>query len=721
VLVLLGFIASSMATYAMYAEEDGVSAILSSSPVSSDAFEAVSAPMPSVGGYRTRARIFSADGDLGEVTLRSKERIPFGERVEGVGTFTANGSDAWGRVSASQGLSGSVKLVLVRSREPPDGILALLVGFREELLERIDPESGDTRALLAGMVCAERSPLEASGVSDAFTHVGLAHMLAVSGAHLSVIAWMLGSMLESLRVRPEPRFAIILAITLLYVLFCAEPVSAIRSWLMSLAGYAGAINGRRSDGLSSLCAVAIVMALFDPSCMGEAGFKLSVASVMGICLLAPYADYALDVLVDMRRISMLLPHPLRRRSFELWNGMRSQMALSASALFLSLPVCIGIFGEVPLASVFVNAVLGPAFNYLIVSAAFILVCSLFAGCASTVLIPVLLSAFDAISSPFIWIVRRVSLLPHISATVLWEPALVWMAAGAVTASILCFWPKVTRRGFAVFLSAVFACLFASSLYWRFCSPARVVVLDVGQGDAIIVQDGPACLLVDTGPDRSLVTALARNRISHLDAVLLTHLHDDHIGGLSSLVGHVSVERVFVAKGVSEHLPGSVEEAIRDLGAELVELSYRDAVAVGDFTLAMLWPIAPCEGDTNADSVILHLGYASDGERMEGLLTGDAERDELAGVLARNPIAGIDLLKVGHHGSEVSLTSAQAERLSPVLSVASAGAGNAYGHPSGTCVDILEETGSVFLCTFEVGDVIIEPHRDGIEVRTVIPP
>lgn len=101
--------------------------------------------------------------------------------------------------------------------------------------------------------------------------------------------------------------------------------------------------------------------------------------------------------------------------------------------------------------------------------------------------------------------------------------------------------------------------------------------------------------------------------------------------------------------------------------------------------------------------------------MTGLLTGDAERDETGEVVDSGRVGRIDFLKVGHHGSRVCLTPSETKALSPILSVASAGEGNSYGHPSEEAVDMLEDVGSRFFCTKDVGRVVVVPGSGGLEV------
>jgi competence protein ComEC len=135
---------------------------------------------------------------------------------------------------------------------------------------------------------------------------------------------------------------------------------------------------------------------------------------------------------------------------------------------------------------------------------------------------------------------------------------------------------------------------------------------------------------------------------------------------------------------------------------------------------MVWPRSVVDGSENAHSIEL-VGEWDDATRsLSVLLTGDAERDETGAVIEAGDVGDIDLLKVGHHGSEVSLTPEQAQSLSAEVAVASAGEHNSYGHPTEECVSILEESGSLFLCTKDAGDVELRPGREGPLVLTQRP-
>ena len=208
-------------------------------------------------------------------------------------------------------------------------------------------------------------------------------------------------------------------------------------------------------------------------------------------------------------------------------------------------------------------------------------------------------------------------------------------------------------------------------------------------------------------------ALARQHVLHLDAVLITHLHDDHYGGVQALAGTMPCDEVIVADGVASQIAGGLDEACAVLTTnEPREIAYGDTLHVGRFSLRMIWPRCSVDGDENCDSIELLATFVVGGRSLCALLTGDAERDETGGCIGAGDVGDIDVLKVGHHGSEVSLTQEQANVLNPEVSIASAGEGNSYGHPSEECVATLEEAGSWFICTKDVGDVEVRPGAKG---------
>lgn len=249
------------------------------------------------------------------------------------------------------------------------------------------------------------------------------------------------------------------------------------------------------------------------------------------------------------------------------------------------------------------------------------------------------------------------------------------------------------------------------VYWDRCAPPSVTVLDVGQADAILVRQGGAVALVDCGLDERVVSALVRNNVHHIDAVFVTHWDEDHWGGLPDVLDQFSVGAIAVA---ADALDGAPAEVLNCPGVTYRQVAYGDTVDIGAFRARVMWPFGTVDGEGNEDSLCLLLSYAQEGKSLRVLLTGDAELDQEREFVQE--VGDIDVLKLGHHGSKVSVDTDLLETLKPELSIASAGEGNRYGHPSDACIGAVRDAGGAFACTIEHGDITITPTAKGFTMR-----
>jgi competence protein ComEC len=258
---------------------------------------------------------------------------------------------------------------------------------------------------------------------------------------------------------------------------------------------------------------------------------------------------------------------------------------------------------------------------------------------------------------------------------------------------------------------------------------RVTVLDVGQGDAILVTGSSGGrVLVDGGPDPDRLRALLDARIPawdrRLDVVILTHPHEDHAAGLVGLLGRYRIDRFYEA-GMAGPGPGYVALAgILDReGAPRGRLVTGDRLRVDDGRFRVLWPDAGSVPETPPDtgtginnvSIVLELQVG----RRSFLLTGDIEQD-IDPILAGRGLPRVDVLKVAHHGSRTATTGPFLAAVKPAVAVVSAGVKNRYGHPAPSTIARLEATGSRVLRTDRDGTVtmatdgtalIVQPERE----------
>jgi competence protein ComEC len=259
---------------------------------------------------------------------------------------------------------------------------------------------------------------------------------------------------------------------------------------------------------------------------------------------------------------------------------------------------------------------------------------------------------------------------------------------------------------------------------------HVIVLDVGQGDAILLEgDRGSRILVDGGPDGTALLAEMDKYVPawdrRLDAVILTHPHEDHVGGLTALVQRYHVGRAFES-GWPSSTPGYLawKAALASGGVADELLATGQRIGLDGASLDVIWPddgrirsagLDPAATDnrkTNDASVVLLGNY--EGHRF--LLAGDAE-DDVDAVLLSRGLPGVDMLKVAHHGSATASSEALLTAAHPALAVISVGAKNTYGHPNpGTVARLRAHSLSVHR-TDQEGTVEITLDRSAVKVAT----
>lgn len=224
------------------------------------------------------------------------------------------------------------------------------------------------------------------------------------------------------------------------------------------------------------------------------------------------------------------------------------------------------------------------------------------------------------------------------------------------------------------------------------SGMRLVALDVGQGDAILIQTGGASLLVDTGPPGAgIVRRLRRYGVKRLDAVFITHADLDHVGGLAELRDAFAIDRLLRA------------DPLAGLGqVSQVRLVRGQRLRLGEAEIEVLWPPSTSSTgasvDRNARSLVLLFGWRG----FKALLTGDAEAEA-----APYTAGDIDLIKVAHHGSaDHGLPSLLADAR-PELALISVGKDNRHGHPHPATLAALSAAGVRIHRTDLEGDLVLE--------------
>ena len=557
---------------------------------------------------------------------------------------------------------------------------------RAELAAAVDRAAGGRvgGALARALALGDRGTLPARW-RRGLRRAGLAHVVALSGLHLGVVA--LWCSLLCRRRSAAVRWAVILITTLLYLAVAGASPSLLRSWLMVAAVGATTLARRPGRALHALSWAAAVLALASPGAVHDLAFQLTFAASAGI-------------LVAQR----LLASGARQ------GGWRSVVAMSVGAQLATLPLAPVAFHWLPLWSWSWNLFLGP------VIAAAIPLCLLWTAVA--VVLPSLASATVGVLDLLAAALALPTVLPaKLAGGVPWAAgtlATLSLAGGLALLLVGC-----RRRSLTVALVAVVALAALALLGGTaggITTPGRpsaaccsVHMLDVGQGDAVLLRDGGGALLVDGGgwrgpgvAERALLPSLARLGVRRLEVVVVSHADRDHCGGLVELIDYLPVGEIWLSPGVAlapcgRALTLVAGVTVRPLwrGAEARWRSWR-------FRVLNPWPGE--RGSGNEASLVL----AARGGGRSLLLTGDIGQATEAGLFeVGDELLSANLLKVAHHGSRYSSSALFLRAVGPQLALISAGVGNSYGHPAGSVIERLETAKVLILSTDRVGQIGLE--------------
>ncbi len=642
-------------------------------------------PIPTKTGYMVSALAVD-DSVHVRMLLTSSDKLERGRTFKLVGRVSELDDSDWGR---SRYFAGDVKTVrVVKVLEESSSYDANPFHcVRERLLSAIDPAASEAASVVAGVLCGRTTEVKERGLKDVFARTGTSHLMAVSGTHLAVVSALILRVSDAMSLSLRKRSGILCVGMGTYAILTGFSLSAVRSLVMNASACMANVSDRRKHALSNLMIAVLLMVGIDPSIVFDLGFQLSAVSVAAILVFGDYVTHAFGCLHMPRELA-------------------GSVAVSVVAQLGCAPITVPTFGMVALVGPLANIVAVPLMSIL-------LVCSILIGTAC-VAFPIFGIAFAlprAFATLLLFWLRLVSRAPFACLSTEGS-AYAGMTIILCAAGLYLWWPRARPHAFAGCIGLVVAAAIAHVVRWSCFAPPSVTVLDVGQADAILIREGSRAVLIDAGVDDEIEQALFRNNVYRLDAVFITHWDADHWGGFPYLAKSVPVGKVIVNEGAVESAPSAFMQAC---ACDIEEMSAGDSATVGSFFLQKIWPHGDVAGDENSDSLCLLLNRAGAGDGFSMLLTGDTEKEQEHEYAK---FAGdIDVLKVGHHGSKVSVDDELLGVLKPEVAIASAGAGNSYGHPSAECRESLERAGSQFLCTIESGDVSVEPNDGGYTVRT----
>jgi competence protein ComEC len=622
--------------------------------------------------------------------------VRWGQLVRGAGRLApADGTDLAALVVAS----GPPRL-----DQPAGWVYRGADAYREAITTSVSHLGRRERALLPALVDGDESAID-TAMSDNFKTTGLTHLLAVSGANLTLVVSFVLMVARRAGAPGRARLVIAGMAVLGFVVVARPDPSVLRATAMGLVSVVGAAVGGTGPtavgtpaasrrGVRALCVAVVGLLLVDPWLARSWGFGLSSVATAGIVVFArPWS----------LRLGRWLPA---------W--LAEAIAVPLAAQIVCTPMIAAISGQVSLVAVLANVLAAPAVGPATVV-------ELLAGAVT------LLSATTghllawAAAVPAAWIVtvaQRGATLRGASAA--WPAGvsgLLALTLGCLAALSLV--PALLeRRALCLALAATVGVAVVSPISAGPPGDWIMAVCDVGQGDALALNAGHGtAVVVDAGPDPALVNrCLSRLRVKRVPVLVLTHFHADHVDGLAGVMNGRRVGSVEVS-GFREPTTGAalVADISRRHHVPVSVATVGEVERVGQVTLRVIGPASPdppASDNPNDASVVM----TADIDRVRILLAGDAQTEEMDDLLRTGADLRCDVYKVAHHGSAnvdprfVAATHAR-------LAVISVGRNNDYGHPAPRALHELERLHATVRRTDRDGTILIDEHAGHLTVVT----
>jgi competence protein ComEC len=549
-------------------------------------------------------------------------------------------------------------------------------------------------------------------VRDALARLGLSHLIAVSGLHLTLIAalaYAVGGLAFTrltflVERRDTRRLSIVVAVgsAAAYALMSGWGVPVRRALVFLIAVAIGFLRRRPGRRGHPLALGAIVVLAFEPGALFEAGAQMSFAASAAILA-------GLGGRTQNHREGGI---GLRIRS-----DIDALLRTSAAAIAATAPLAAVHFGRVAPVGVLANLVAVP------LTAALLLPASLLAALATLLRPAAPLTAFLVSGSAKLASVA----LRGAERIAAWLPEQPPIPPPSMTALLLAFVVAAlvtrlrTTSGRIVLTTAGAALLAHCPAPVILPRPPRVVALDVGQGDALIVQGRGATILFDGarafpgGVDlgrTAVVPALAALGVERLEVVIASHADLDHRGGLRAVLEGVPTDRLWLPAGGGEDPAfASLVAAAEERGIEVAEKGRGDpGERFADLRVTPLWPPRSSGLSRNDASLVVRVDVA--GSRV--LLTGDIEAPTEAALLSSGADLRAEVLELPHHGSRTSATFALLRAVAPIVAIASAPCPGRFGMPHRVVLDRAAALGIPVWWTGRDGAVLV-----GLSPRPVV--
>ena len=556
-------------------------------------------------------------------------------------------------------------------RDAPAKLRQMILKILEDSLPQ------DTFAFSKALLLGDTSDLDYA-TKTKFSVSGISHIVAVSGLHVSILFSLLH--MVSFRRRFLSAF-LTFPMLLLFTAMTGFTPSVSRACIMSGLMLLSMLVNQEYDKETALAFSALVLLVVNPLVVASVSYQLSFASVAGIFLVSP----------PVRK--WILSLSKKKTAGKFWKYLATSVSTTMGATVMTVPFCALYFGSASLAAVLTNLLVLPAVSIIFYGLVFLCLLGsfwsaggVFFGKTIAVLIRYVLTTAKIIGNFPLSAVYTCS--PYIMAWLVFVYALLGM-----------FLLSRNRKPLQLGCCAALGLCLALVLSWAEpqCSDVRFTVLDVGQGQCLLMQSEGRTYMVDCGGSSDTASAdaaaetLLSQGITTLDALILTHYDRDHAGGVSNLLTRLDANLLV--------LPAEYREESYPAG-QTIFAAEDFAISSGNTEIRVFVGEKP--GNDNENSLCILF----DTERCDILITGDRNFSGERLLLSRGDIPDVDVLVAGHHGSKYATGDELLSAVRPEIVCISAGKNNIFGHPAKELLQRLQDHGCAVYRTDLQGDIVI---------------
>ncbi|NQV29955.1 MAG: DNA internalization-related competence protein ComEC/Rec2 [Candidatus Marinimicrobia bacterium] len=563
-----------------------------------------------------------------------------------------------------------------------------MAGVKEAILDHFGSYlSHRSYGILSALILGERGAVDDETRIN-FANTGVIHVLAVSGLHVGYVAMILITIFGILRLPHRLKMCAVMLGLCFYVLLTGAAASVMRASIMASLLITGALIERKSDVYNVLATAALLILLIDPTQLYNIGFQLSFSAVISIVALFP-------------KLKSWLPEikTLNASSF-------GRLVLSSIDLFLvslaaqlgTLALTIYYFHKIPIISLLANIIVVPLIGVVVATGiSFLLLGVIFPSLAE-----LWAQTLEGTIDLMLWFVKGCANVEWAFVSIrtiqIYEALFIFVGVFMLTVIPV-------RRVLRCWIILLF--IWGNSVIWRsLTEPAdlELAMLDVGQGDALVIHTpNDKTILIDAGlrfggqdmgRDIIMPYLVARNWV-HIDLLVLSHPHNDHMGGAEYLISNLQVDRVL--------LPHIEYESYgyKKLNAALDSLEIPTSALFAGAIDSSLKPLylrimAPKmytpetqPSNVNNSSIVIQLFYGE----TSVMLTGDAETEAEADQLSFGSLLKCDIIKAPHHGSKTSSTAEYLQHTRPDIALMSLAKNNKFRHPAPSTLKKYESIGA----------------------------